>query len=324
MSRLEGVEAVRLPAHLEAAQSAEPPDSVRAGACHSDRLRLGCFIYANAGPPAVRRRRGGAVALLQGLLLPSPYSFHAPLAFLVAAFDGGNSWVVAVEQGTLPLGADSSAAPRRRQPRASRGGRGGGKVGAAAATAAGTAGGGVEAAGQEAADSDSKVTPEEWQRAQLQRLAAVQQLHGNAAVASGAPSAQPPDAARLLLSSAPLTAAGVGGAAALETTGLAAFRAALSLHLNALAAAPADASPQHVRRMAAAQLTWVRAQAARPLLCTAQLEAALGQAWLHELQVGAGGCCCCCQARRAAQVAILFLLPLHASLMPVPHPHRIT
>lgn len=141
-----------------------------------------------------------------------------------------------------------------------------------------------------------KQTPEAWQQAQAQRLEAVRQMHGGAALplpglpqqqAAGRPQQLSP--ARCLLSSAHLQAAGrsaAGARAALDAVGLPAFRAALSVYLNGLAAAPADASTAHVRRMAAAQAGWLCAEGRRPPLCTAQLEAAFGTAWLQELQVG--------------------------------------
>lgn len=121
-----------------------------------------------------------------------------------------------------------------------------------------------------------------WQAQQAQRLAALRGMYARAAAPEPVPLRRP--AACLLLSSAVLQGeAPAARRAALTGAGLSAFRAALSVHLNGLAAAPADASPAHVARTAAAQQQLLAAAAARPLLCTAQLLAAFGQGWVDEL-----------------------------------------
>lgn len=224
--------------------------------------------------------------MLQGALLPPLFSFHPPLAFQVAAFDGGASWMVAVEYGTLAPSQQQQPPQQQAQPPQQQQGR---RRGPGAASSGGKPRAGP--GGGEAAER----TPEAWQQAQLARLAAVRQLYSAAAAlpdlavpAPAQPQQQGPGAlqpALLLLTSAAAEASGLNAAAALESVGLPGFQAALGLHLNGLAAAPADASPQHVQCMAAAQRAHAAQHAHRPLLCSAQLEAAFGREWLQELQV---------------------------------------
>ncbi|KAL4437429.1 hypothetical protein ABPG75_004568 [Micractinium tetrahymenae] len=283
LARLEGVAALPVPPQFAAATSVAPPVGMQSGACHADRLRFGHFMYVNAGP-LIRQRgrpRGssssgtgkgvssgggssssggggggqGCVSLLQGELLPSLFSFQPPLAFQVAAFNGSADWMIAVEYVPLQSSLDAVGVGSED----SNGGCSG--VQACAALAQ------VEA----------------WQAQQAQRLAALRGMYARAAAPEPAPARRPP--ARLLLSSAALQGeAPVARRAALEGAGLSAFRAALSVHLNGLAAAPADASPAHVARSAAAQRQLLAASAAHPPLCTAQLAAAFGQRWVAELQ----------------------------------------
>lgn len=287
VARLEGVQPLPVPPHLEAAASVEPPLSARVGTAHSDRLRLGWFVYVTAGRGGQGRRGpksgGGGLSLLQGLLLPSLFSFQPALAFTALSFGRGERWMLALEL----LGAPEAAAV------AAAGAAAGAADGQPSSSRAGTGLGGDGAFGAAGGIADDQRSPllEAWQQAQAQRLAAVQAVHGGAAGALLTPrpaagaGAAPPPLATCVLSSAQLEAAGSNGAAGLESAALPAFRAALSLHLNSLAAAPADAAPAHVRRAAEWQAAAVAAAARRPLLCSAQLEAALGPAWLRDLQV---------------------------------------
>ena len=302
MQRLQGVQALQLAPHLAAASSTETPVSMQAGACHSDRLRWGQFLRVDVGAfdasgtssggGGQRRRRGrpwrgSALSLLQGALLPSLFSYQPGLAFQVAAFDGGAAWLVAVEFLGLP---PAEPEPGQQAPAAgSSSSRG---------SSSNSGGGGARGRRGGRAAAEQARTPESWQQAQAQRLAALQLMHAAAALphqslqAPGGVQAQPGQPVRCMLSSAQLPDAAHDpqlAAAALETVGLPAFRAALSLHLNGLAAAPADASPAHVRRTAAAQAAFLSREGRRPPLCTAQLQAAFGPAWLEELQVGAVG-----------------------------------
>ena len=99
-----------MPPALAAAQCASPALALRAGACHSDRLRHGRVLYVNATglrshgrgrPPSSSssgdgggggtKLRRGSLSLLQGELLPSLYSFHPPLCFQVR-LGGGVGW----------------------------------------------------------------------------------------------------------------------------------------------------------------------------------------------------------------------------------------
>ncbi len=180
----------------------------------------------------------------------------------VVAFDGGTDWMVAVEYALA-----SSWGGIESQPAASSGGDERGDYDGAGGLVVGTA---LAEAGA-------------WQAKQAQRLAALRGMYVRAAAADPAPARRP--AAQLLLSSAALQAeTPAARRAALEGAGLPAFRAALSVHLNGLAAAPADASPSYVAHTAAAQRRLLAMTAARPLLCTAQLVAAFGQGWLGALQ----------------------------------------
>ncbi|PRW60831.1 hypothetical protein C2E21_1298 [Chlorella sorokiniana] len=315
VARLEGVEALPLSRALATAQSAQPPVSLRAGACHSDRLRFGHFVYVNAGAMGKWRRPGRrhrdstagdvsasssssspvplpGVSLLQGTLLPSLFSFHPPLAFQALAFNGGQSWMVAMELGTLQAAETQQPSSGSSSSSSSSGSEGASEssvIDAAETTAAATAGA-------------AKQTVDSWQAGQVARFAALRQLYpgiaaplpaGSPLLPHAAVAAQPaaeaeapgPGCPLLLFSSAVLQAGAAPAAeASLEREGLTAFRQCLALHLNGLASAPADASPQHVRRMAAAQLAWLREQHRRPLLCAAQLEAAFGRQWLQQLQ----------------------------------------
>lgn len=298
VARLEGVQPLPVPPHLEAAASAEPPLSARVGTANSDRLRLGWFVYVTAGAQGRGGRRGpksgSGVSLLQGLLLPSLFSFQPALAFTVAAFGGGEHWMLSLDL----LGAPEAAA-------AAAGAAAGHQLEPSPSSIARPAGGGGSSAAE-------KRSPEAWQLAQAQRLAAVQGMHGGPAAGLLTPQPVadegPPPLARCFLSSAQLEAAGGNGAAGLESAALPAFRAALSLHLNSLAAAPAEADRAHVRRAAEWQAACVAAAVRRPLLCSAQLETAMGPAWLRDLQVcglqrGSAGCPACAAASTASTAA---------------------
>lgn len=181
----------------------------------------------------------------------------------VVAFDGGTDWMIAVEYAL----ADSGPGGAEPEPPA-----------------------GSDGAEGRSSDSLSDAplcaplaAADAWQAQQAQRLAALRGMYARAAAPGPAPARRP--AARLLLSSAALQAeAPAARRAALEGAGLPAFRAALSVYLNGLAAARADASPAHVARTAAAQQRLLAAEAARPLLCTAQLAAGFGQGWVAELR----------------------------------------
>ncbi|KAI3429876.1 hypothetical protein D9Q98_010187 [Chlorella vulgaris] len=296
-----------MPAHLALSSSQSPPVGVRSGCCHSDRLRIGTFLYANVGASS-RTGTQGSLSLLRGSLYPSCFSFQPPLCFEVVAFDGGRRWMVAVEY--LPLAlllqndagepelAEEQTQTERAEQQPSR------PAEAFTATAqqqrqrrpSGDQQGGWEQ------QEDVPLTAAEWQQQQVQRLAAVQQLHSIAAAplaggTAGRPAALVPGGAglrgrpaSLLLSSAQLAAVHPevrslpSRLLALHSLGLPAFRAALSVHLNGLAAAPADASPQHVAQMAAAQRAHAVVAAARPPLCTEQLLAAFGPGWLDDWQ----------------------------------------
>lgn len=279
-----------------------------AACCHPCRLRIGTFLYANVGASS-RTGTQGSLSLLRGSLYPSCFSFQPPLCFEVVAFDGGRRWMVAVEY--LPLAlllqndagepelAEEQTQTERAEQQPSR------PAEAFTATAqqqrqrrpSGDQQGGWEQ------QEDVPLTAAEWQQQQVQRLAAVQQLHSIAAAPlaggiAGRPAALVPGGAglrgrpaSLLLSSAQLAAVHPevrslpSRLLALHSLGLPAFRAALSVHLNGLAAAPADASPQHVAQMAAAQRAHAVVAAARPPLCTEQLLAAFGPGWLDDWQV---------------------------------------
>lgn len=310
-----------LPTAAAGSCPAPPHAALLARAC---RLRFGHFVFVNTGRMGKRRRRQRkqagdeadsgsstangssssaasssaassslgplpAVSLLQGALLPSLFSFHPPLAFQALAFNGGQSWMVAVELGTLP--PQEQAAGEQQAGSGSR---------ASGGSSSGAAGGSPTAAA--AADADAP-TVEGWQAGQIARFAALRQLYSGIAAplppsspllqqatdgqVATAADMQPAEARRplLLFSSLPLQAASIAADASLERDGAAAFRQSLALHLNGLASAPADASPQHVARMAAAQLAWLREQRRHPLLCAAHLEAAFGREWLQQLQV---------------------------------------
>lgn len=302
------------------------------------RLRFGDFVYANAGASGKLRRRrrrqtddtaGSSsssspaplpgVSLLQGALLPSLFSFHPPLAFQAVAFNGGQSWMVAIELGTLQ-------AAEAQQPSGGSGSlRGGSSV---------THGPADTTTGTAAAAAAAELTPEDWQAGQVARFAALRHLYSgiDAPLPSSSPlqlleaeglrgaaagvqqsGAGPP----LLLFSSAALQAGASPEACLEREGLTAFQQCLALHLNGLASAPADASPQHVRRMAAAQLAWLRKQHGRPLLCAAQLEAAFGRQWLVQLQVWRG--CCACYGGARCWSAVLRHAVLRHAVLPAGH-----
>jgi hypothetical protein len=208
----------------------------------------------------------------------------------VAAFNGGESWMVALDYVPLPPAASLpqqlQQAQRQEQRQEQRRRRQQPSAGDGASRL-------VTAAAWEQAESGAaELTAEAWQQQQLQRLAAVRQMHCQAAVVLPPAFYQQPGAAWLspahcLLSSAELAPAGgaAGARAALESVGLPAFSAALSVHLNGLASAPADAFPEHVQRSAAGQQLYLAAESRRPLLCAAQLQAAFGRQWLADLQV---------------------------------------
>jgi hypothetical protein len=168
------------------------------------------------------------------------------------------------------------------------------------------------AAWDEAELTAAEPAADAWQQQQVQRLAAVRQMHCQAAVALPPALYQQPGAAwhspaHCLLSSAQLAPAGgaPGARAALESVGLPAFSAALSVHLNGLASAPADASPEHVQRSAAGQQLYLAAEARRPLLCAAQLQAAFGRQWLADLQVSLHVVHACCIGNLLVSAAVV-------------------
>lgn len=89
VGRLEGLRGLSAPISLRERVALDPPITVRAGAFHSDRLRLGRFIYLNAGAD-------GEIAVLRGALHPTLFSRHPPLLFDIAAL-GAAGWVVAFD-----------------------------------------------------------------------------------------------------------------------------------------------------------------------------------------------------------------------------------
>ncbi|KAL4855110.1 hypothetical protein ACK3TF_004332 [Chlorella vulgaris] len=337
LARLEGVRELPMPAHLALSSSKSPPVGVRSGCCHSDRLRVGTLLYANIGASS-RTGTQGSLSLLRGSLYPSCFSFQPPLCFEVVAFDGGRRWMVAVEYLPLALllqddagGKDGEPELAGQQTQTERAEQQPPRPAEAFAATAQQQRQRRQPGEQQwgwEQQEDVPLTAAEWQQQQVQRLAAVQQLHSIAAAPlaaglAGRPAALVPGGAglrgspaSLLLSSAQLAAVHPevrslpSRLLALHSLGLPAFRAALSVHLNGLAAAPADASPQHVAQMAAAQRAHAVVAAARPPLCTEQLLAAFGPGWLDDWQ----------EQLRASSLQGLPETPLHPSSTARVHP----
>ena len=238
-----------------------------------------------------------------------------PLLLQVAAFNGGESWMVSVDNISLEEadeGEQGAAADGAAAGASSSGGSGGSSSADGGRDSAnggrwqqqgqqqqeqqgwepGGSSGGAGTSGDGACSTEA-VTPAGWQAQQAQRLAAVRGMYLRAAVPPPAsplrrqPGAGWPSPAHLLLSSSQLVGEGPAARrAALDSAALPAFRTALSVHLNGLAQAPADASPAHMRRVAATQQRHLAAVGRRPLLCGEQLEQAFGREWCAQLQVG--------------------------------------
>lgn len=251
IGRMEGLRGLPIPPSLQRCKSADPPVSVRCGAFNSDRLRLGRFIFITLE---------GERAILLGALFPTIHSRHPPFIFELAAL-GAAGWMVSFDCPPLFQAASSTA-------------DGLNESNAAAREAALYSK--LEAIKHECGSlvvplPEQFLAQQRWMSRSACLLSSTQlgprqgEEHGRRVKGK---------------------ATSVKFMEALHGPALKAFSAALSCHLNALVAAPLDASPAAVVEVVAAHDAMAAEFSRREFLGCELLEGAFGPAWMAQLRAG--------------------------------------